>query len=451
MKKQMLVWMTCAAMAVSMIGCGDESSTNLVEQIEIEEESESEDDLEAVSLEESENELSEDTEYNIYAAAETENSKTVASETASKETTEAANNISNNTAETENISDKATTATLTETAAETMASSETTASTESKTTETTVTLSDGTVFDAVYYADNNSDVKALYGYDTDALLNHYLTYGKSEGRAANAEEAASQAASASTTATTTTTAATASASDLVTQVYNLVNENRSANGVASLTLDSTLCAAAQTRADELAAYGSTTINGEAHVRPDGNSWGYVLFEYGINYGTKGENTAEGYSTAQSVMDGWMNSEGHKANILNSSFDIIGIGVAQTASGKYIWVQIFANSGTVYESTGEATGTEYANNDGTAYIYENSTAYSADDAASVAADIEASGGQTAAEQAQETGNVVIVHNDYETDAEGCTYKTIEVGYDRETGLSYAVRQCTVHGETYTMYW
>ncbi len=449
MKKKLLVWMTCAAMAVSMIGCENESSANLVEQIE-EEESESEDDLEAVSLEESENELSEDTEYNIYTAAETENSKTVASETASKETTEAANNISNNTAGAENVSDKATTATLTETAAETTASSETTASTESKTTETTVTLSDGTVFDAVYYADNNSDVKALYGYDTDALLNHYLTYGESEGRAANAEEAAAQAASAGTAATTTTTTATANTSDLVTQVYNLVNENRSANGVASLALDSTLCAAAQTRANELASYGSIKVDGQSHVRLDGSNWYTVLQEYGLTYGTKGENLAEGSTTADAVMTMWMNSEGHKANILSSSYDIIGIGVAQTAGGKYIWVQIFANSGTIIEYTTDTTATEYANNDGTGYGYDGE--YSADTANEVAAEIEASGGTTMMEQVAENGSSHASASRPATGEDGtCNYVCIDVGYDRETGMIYNTKQCTVHGEIYTDYY
>jgi uncharacterized protein YkwD len=56
--------------------------------------------------------------------------------------------------------------------------------------------------------------------------------------------------------------------------------------------------------------------------------------------TAGENIAAGYTSVGAVTSGWMNSPGHKANILNPSFKIISVGVAQAANGTYYWVEDF---------------------------------------------------------------------------------------------------------------
>ena len=74
-----------------------------------------------------------------------------------------------------------------------------------------------------------------------------------------------------------------------------------------------------------------------HTRPDGTTCFTALDDAGIRYSTAGENIAVGYSTPEQVVNGWMNSEGHRANILNASFTTIGVGYDST--GRY-WVQLF---------------------------------------------------------------------------------------------------------------
>lgn len=63
----------------------------------------------------------------------------------------------------------------------------------------------------------------------------------------------------------------------------------------------------------------------------------MLKSFGINYHTAGENIARGQQTPEAVVDAWMNSDGHRANILNSSFTQIGVGYV--AEGNY-WTQMF---------------------------------------------------------------------------------------------------------------
>ena len=122
--------------------------------------------------------------------------------------------------------------------------------------------------------------------------------------------------------------------DLINEVYEITNNYRSLVGVSSLTLDSSLVEAASIRAKELSASFS-------HTRPNGSSCFTVLSELGISYGTAGENIAAGYSSSQSVMEGWRSSSGHYQNIISSKFKKIGIGV-NIINNQYYWVQIFSN-------------------------------------------------------------------------------------------------------------
>ena len=122
--------------------------------------------------------------------------------------------------------------------------------------------------------------------------------------------------------------------DLINEVYEITNNYRSLVGVFSLTLDSSLVEAASIRAKELS-------NSFSHTRPNGNSCFTVLSELGISYGTAGENIAAGYSSSQSVMEGWRSSSGHYQNIISSKFKKIGIGV-NIVNNQYYWVQIFSN-------------------------------------------------------------------------------------------------------------
>mgnify|MGYP000966070924 FL=1 len=75
----------------------------------------------------------------------------------------------------------------------------------------------------------------------------------------------------------------------------------------------------------------------SHTSPVFGSTFSLLDQYGISYKTAGENIAMGYTTPEAVVTGWMNSPGHRANILNASFTQIGVGYV--ASGNY-WTQEF---------------------------------------------------------------------------------------------------------------
>ena len=118
------------------------------------------------------------------------------------------------------------------------------------------------------------------------------------------------------------------------EVLRLVNIERSKAGLSSLTTNATLKAAADKRAQETKASFS-------HTRPNGSKFSTVLQEYGISYRTAGENIAYGQRSPQEVVNGWMNSPGHRANILNGSFGKIGIGVYQSG-GVIYWSQLFTN-------------------------------------------------------------------------------------------------------------
>lgn len=122
--------------------------------------------------------------------------------------------------------------------------------------------------------------------------------------------------------------------DLINEVYEITNNYRSLVGVPSLTLDSSLVEAANIRAKELS-------DSFSHTRPNGSSCFTVLSELGISYSTAGENIAAGYSSSQSVMEGWRFSSGHYQNIISSKFKKIGIGV-NIINNQYYWVQIFSN-------------------------------------------------------------------------------------------------------------
>ena len=94
-----------------------------------------------------------------------------------------------------------------------------------------------------------------------------------------------------------------------------------------MTTNSSLQNAANKRAQEIVASFS-------HTRPDGRSFSTVLAEYNVSYRASGENIAAGQRTPSEVMNGWMNSPGHRANILGNQFGKVGIGVHKGNDGKY---------------------------------------------------------------------------------------------------------------------
>lgn len=123
-------------------------------------------------------------------------------------------------------------------------------------------------------------------------------------------------------------------SNYANQVLQLVNQERAKAGLSALTTNSTLQAAADKRAQE-------TVQSFSHTRPNGTTFSTVLKEYGVSYRTAGENIAYGQRTPQEVVNAWMNSPGHRANIMNANFGKIGIGVYQK-NGVIYWSQLFTN-------------------------------------------------------------------------------------------------------------
>ena len=117
------------------------------------------------------------------------------------------------------------------------------------------------------------------------------------------------------------------------EVVRLVNEERAKAGLPALTVDRGAASAAQVRAKEIERSFS-------HTRPDGSSFNSALTEAGVNFSGAGENIAYGQNSPEKVMEGWMNSSGHRANILNSSYTSIGVGNYQNTSGVNYWTQLF---------------------------------------------------------------------------------------------------------------
>ncbi len=116
------------------------------------------------------------------------------------------------------------------------------------------------------------------------------------------------------------------------EVVELVNKEREKYGLGKLSVDTALMRASYQRAKEIKSSFS-------HTRPDGTSCFTVLYEYGISYRHAGENIAYGQRTPQAVVTAWLNSEGHRANILNGNFTKIGVGCYKSG-GTYYWSQEF---------------------------------------------------------------------------------------------------------------
>lgn len=117
------------------------------------------------------------------------------------------------------------------------------------------------------------------------------------------------------------------------QVVDLVNAERAKEGLAPLTINTKVQAAAQVRARECEQSFS-------HTRPNGSSFATALKEQNVSYRSAGENIAWGQRSPEEVMKGWMNSPGHRANIMNPNFTTIGVGYYQNANGTNYWCQLF---------------------------------------------------------------------------------------------------------------
>lgn len=116
------------------------------------------------------------------------------------------------------------------------------------------------------------------------------------------------------------------------EVVRLVNEIRVENGLKALTANWELSRVARIKSQDM-----VDNRYFSHTSPVYGSPFQMIKAFGLTYRTVGENIAYGQRTPQAVVNGWMNSSGHRANILNASYTQIGVGYA--ANGHY-WTQMF---------------------------------------------------------------------------------------------------------------
>lgn len=118
------------------------------------------------------------------------------------------------------------------------------------------------------------------------------------------------------------------------EVFALINKQRTSNGLTSLKIDSEIQRVARIKAEDMVAN-----NYFSHQSPTYGSPFDMLRNFKISYRTAGENIAANSSNSGAV-NAWMNSSGHRANILNSNFNYTGIGVVSSPKYGKIYVQMF---------------------------------------------------------------------------------------------------------------
>ena len=126
--------------------------------------------------------------------------------------------------------------------------------------------------------------------------------------------------------------------DLAAQVVDLINAHRAEIGLRALTVSPTLTAAATWKAQHMAAYGYLAHDDPGPPTP--RTANDRIVACGYPGGTWGENIAMGYTTPQAVVDAWLASPGHRANIERSDYIATGVAVAGTA--QPYWAESFGN-------------------------------------------------------------------------------------------------------------
>ena len=119
-------------------------------------------------------------------------------------------------------------------------------------------------------------------------------------------------------------------------ILKLVNQERAKEGLSALSLYDPLNKVAQAKAQDM-----VDNNYFSHDSPKYGTPFQMMRKFGVDYTYAGENIASGQKSAQQVMNDWMNSSGHRANIMNAKFTKLGVGYVESG-GKYgsVWVQQF---------------------------------------------------------------------------------------------------------------
>ncbi len=118
------------------------------------------------------------------------------------------------------------------------------------------------------------------------------------------------------------------------KVVELVNQERQKQGLSALQLDTKLSDVAREKSKDM-----MNKNYFSHTSPTYGSPFDMMKQFGIDYRTAGENIAKGQQTPEEVMNGWMNSDGHRKNILSPNFTHIGVGYVEGGGSTY-WTQMF---------------------------------------------------------------------------------------------------------------
>lgn len=119
------------------------------------------------------------------------------------------------------------------------------------------------------------------------------------------------------------------------EVARLVNVERANRGLQTLTINWQLSRVARYKSQDM-----IDKNYFSHTSPTYGSPFQMMEDFGLHFSAAGENIAYGQRTAQEVMNAWMNSPGHRANILSPSYTEIGVGAAKKADGTLYWTQMF---------------------------------------------------------------------------------------------------------------
>ncbi|HHW00637.1 MAG TPA: SafA/ExsA family spore coat assembly protein [Clostridiaceae bacterium] len=122
------------------------------------------------------------------------------------------------------------------------------------------------------------------------------------------------------------------------EVIRLVNVERANRGLQALKANWELSRVARYKSQDMANKGYFS-----HTSPTYGSPFRMMEDFGIKFSAAGENIAYGQKTPQEVMNGWMNSPGHRANILSAAYNEIGVGLATDKNGRKYWTQMFIKS------------------------------------------------------------------------------------------------------------
>lgn len=193
----------------------------------------------------------------------------------------------------------------------------------------TILLIGGTVLGLstnVYAKEHKLNFKHLYITDYNYACNNIYTENETEITTNNEINVSTEITTSASTENTTYL----QNNSYIEQVLSLVNQERKKAGVNPLSLNVEICNVAQIKAEDM-----NKNNYFSHTSPNYGTPFQMLNTYGINYNYAGENIAKGQKTPEAVVSAWMNSEGHKANILNKNYTQLGVGYSNGC-----WVQMF---------------------------------------------------------------------------------------------------------------